>query len=175
MLAYLLIDRLLKFERRIRDIYLTLSKRSEFSAEVRTFWKEMADEENHHRAFFEQTAGLLNFMQTPPSVAEAVFTRIDEKITAAEAAVQQADLSLDDALRHAIVLEDSELRQLDSAWLEEFHPSAESLLHARIPGEKEHLRRLYEAILAFSSDEALHQQAEALLTTYRRFQADVDM
>lgn len=172
MIARLLIDRLLRFERRIRRIYLTLSERSEFPAEVCAFWKDMAEEENRHRAFLEQTAGLLNFMQTPPSIPEAVFTRIEEKIAMAEAAVQQADLSLDDALRQAIILEGSELRQLDSAWLEEFHPSAESLLHARIPEEGVHLRRLYEAVFTFSSDEGLREQAEVMWTTYRQQQAD---
>ena len=168
----LLIDRLLRFERRIRRIYLTLSDRSEFPAKVRAFWKNLAEEENQHRAFLEQTAGLLNFMASPPAIPEAALTSMDEKIAAVEAAVQQSDLSIDDALRQALILEDAELRQLDNNWLKGFHPSAGALLHARMPREETHLRRLYEAISAFSTDKALHKQAEAMWSTYQQQQAD---
>ena len=83
-----LIDRLLKFERRIRHVYQSLSERSEFPARVRAFWQDMAEEENRHRGYLEQTAGLLNFMQSPPSISEAALTSIDEMIAVAEAAVQ---------------------------------------------------------------------------------------
>lgn len=166
----LLIDRLLTFERRIRRIYLTLNERAAFPAGLRAVWKDMAEEENLHRAFLEQTAGLLNFMQSPPTIPEAVFARMDEKIAAAEAAVQRSDLNIDDALRQALLLEGSELRQLDDAWLRGFHPSIMSLLHAKMPREAAHLRRLCEATYAFSTDAALREQAEAMWATYRQQQ-----
>lgn len=167
----LLIDRLLTFERRIRRIYLTLNERSAFPAALRAFWKDMAEEENQHRAFLEQTVGLLNFMPSPPAIPEAAFTSMEEKIAAAEAAVQQSDLHIDDALRQALLLENSELRQLDDTWLQGFHPSITSLLHAKMPQEEAHLRRLYEATYAFSNDAALHEQAEAMWATYQKQQA----
>lgn len=172
MPIYQLIDRLLTFERRIRRVYQTLSERSVFPAEVRAFWQEMADEENQHRAFLEQTAGLLNFIQSPPSMPEATLNRIDETIAEAEATVQRSDLNLDDALRHALILEGSELRQLDNSWLEGFHPSMTSLRHAKMPHEAAHLRRLYEAVHAFSTDTTLHKQAKAMWSTFQEQEAD---
>lgn len=172
MPIYQFIDRLLKFERRIRHIYQTLSERSAFPAKVRAFWKDMADEENCHRAFLEQTAGLLNFIQSLPSIPEAALNRIDNTIAEAEVTVQRSDLNLDDALRQALILEGSELRQLDDSWLEGFHPSMTSLLHAKMPQEAAHLRRLYEAVHAFSTDTTLHQQAKAMWRTFQEQEAD---
>lgn len=171
MILSLFIDHLLRFERRMRHIYLTLSERSAFPDEVRAFWKDLAEDENQHRAYLEQTAGLLNFQEATPAVLEELLARVDETIAAAEAAVQRPDLTLDDALRQALLLENSELHQLDHIWLEGFHPSVESLLHAKMPQEAAHVRRLYDAAYAFSTDRELHKQADAMWSTYQQYQA----
>lgn len=171
MTLRLLIEHLLRFERRVRHIYLALSERSEFPAEVRAFWKDMAGEENHHRAYLEQTAGLLNFMEATLAIPEEALARVDERINAAEAAVQQPDLSVDGALRQTLMLESSELGQLENTWLRGFHPSVESLLHAKMPQEEGHVRRLLEATYAFSTDKELHKQAEEIWSTYQQSQA----
>jgi hypothetical protein len=66
------------------------------------------------------------------------------------------------------MLEASELRQMDDAWFQGFQPPVESLLHAKIPREEEHLRRLLDAVYALSTDVALHQQAKALCSASQR-------
>ena len=52
----------------------------------------------------------------------APIEKIEATIAAAERASETLELSADDALRHALTLESSELNQLDDAWLREFHP-----------------------------------------------------
>jgi hypothetical protein len=128
----------------------------------------MAEEENEHRAFLERSAGRLNFMTAPPEAPETTLANVEAKIAAAETVVQQPYLSADEALRHAMHLEDGELHSLEEAWCQGFHPSLESILHVKIPDEEAHIRRLVDAAHKFSSDEALHRQATTLWATYEQ-------
>jgi len=134
---------------------------------VRCFWHCMAEDERHHLALLERSGGLLDLMESPPEVAEEVFAGIEAKITAAEAAVQRAGLSTDEALRQALILEGSEVNGLDEAWFHSFRPALGSLLQALIPEEEVHIRRLVEAVHTFSTDTALQHQAAVLWATSR--------
>jgi glutamate dehydrogenase/leucine dehydrogenase len=69
---------------------------------------------------------------------------------------------VDEALRHALLLESSELNGLDAAWFAGFRPTLRSLLELMIPEEEAHVRRLADAIRQFSADPTLQQQAETL-------------
>jgi len=167
MSPHLLLDRLIDFERRIRRLYLTLGDQAGMPAEVRFFWNCMAEDERHHLAVLERSGGLLDLMESPPEVSEEVFAGIETKIAAAEAAVQRADLSADEALRLALILEGSEVNGLDEAWFHGFGPALGSLLQAMIPEEEIHIRRLVEAVHAFGTDKALQHQAALLWSTYQ--------
>jgi rubrerythrin len=163
----LLIDRLISFERRIRRLYLTLGDRADMSAEVRFFWNCMAEDERSHLITLERSSGLLDLMESPPEVSEEVLAGIEAKIAAAEAAVQRADLSTDEALRQALILEGSEVNSLDEAWFHGFRPVLGSLLQAMVPEEARHIRRLVEAAHTCSTDKALQHQAVVLWSTYQ--------
>jgi hypothetical protein len=168
----LIIDHLLKCERRIRAIYLTLSQRPDFSAEARDFWSGMAEDENHHREFYEQTAGLLNFVKTPFPLGDAAFRRVEQTIADAESAIRQPGFGMDDALRLALTLESSELQLLEKKWLEGLDPSVHVLRHDQIPQEEDHLKRLLNATHRFSTDEELHMQADEMWAVYQLSQVD---
>ena len=62
----------------------------------------------------------------------------------------------------------SELNRLDEEWFRGFRPTLGALLQAMMPEEEVHIRRLVEAVHAFSSDKALQQQAAALWSVYHR-------
>jgi hypothetical protein len=74
----------------------------------------------------------------------------------------------DEAFRLALVLEDAELNSLDEAWFEGLRPTRGSLLQAMLPEEELHIRRVVDAVRAFSTDEVLQRQAAALWSTYER-------
>jgi rubrerythrin len=164
----LLLDRLIGFERRVRQLYLTLGDRAETPAEVRFFWNSMAEDERHHLAILERSVSLLDLMDSPPQVSEDVLASVDEKIAAAEAAVQGPDFSTDEAFRQALTLEGSEVNSLDEAWFRGFRFTVGSLLQAMAPEEEVHIRRLVEATHQFSTDEALHEQAANLWVAYQQ-------
>lgn len=168
MFLHMMIDRLLKLERRIRQIYLNLAERTEFPDALRSLWREMAEDENHHRIYIEQTAGLFNFMVSPPDEVEATLSRIEAAVTAAEVMLEQTELGIDDVLRHALHLEGSELDSLVDAWIEGFQPSLESLTHAAFPEQESHLRRLIDAVQAHSVDQTIHARAAALWSAYQQ-------
>jgi len=128
----------------------------------------MAEDERHHLAILERSAGLLDVMDAPPEVPEEVLVGVATKLVAAEAAVQRPDLSSDEALRQALILESSELNSLDEAWFGGFRPTLGSLLQAMAPEEEVHIRRLVEAAQAFSADTALHAQATAVWVAYQQ-------
>jgi rubrerythrin len=167
MSPHLLLDCLISFERRIRRLYLTLGDRADMPAEVRFFWNRMAEDERHHLAILERSSGLLDLMESPPEVPEEALAGVEVKIAAGEAAVQRADLSTDEALRQALILEGSEVNSLDEAWLHGFRPVLGSLLQAIVPEEEVHIRRLVEAVHTFSTDKALQHQAAVLWSTYQ--------
>lgn len=162
------LERLADLERRVRHVYLSLGDHAAFSAEVRFFWNCMAEDERHHLAILERSAGLLDLMPSPPQVSEERLKRIEEIVTAAETAIRQPEIRSDDAFRHALNLEGSELNSLDEAWFQGFRPTLRLLLQAMTPEEEIHVRRLVEAIHTFSTDKALHEQAAMLWTTYQQ-------
>jgi hypothetical protein len=164
----LLLERLIDLERRVRRVYLTLGDRPEMPAEVRFFWNCMAEDERHHLAILERSGGLLDLIDSPPAVAEELLSGIVAKVAAAEAAVQRPDLSTDDAFGHALTLEGSELNSLNEAWFHGFRPTLGSLLQAMSPEEEIHIRRLVEAVQAFSADKALQHQATTMWSLYQQ-------
>lgn len=162
-----LLERLADWERRVRHVYLSLEERTTFPPEVRFFWHCMAEDERHHLAIVERSAGLLDLMQSPPEVSEARLNRVEATVAAAETAIGQPEVRSDDAFRHALSLEGSELNSLDTAWFEGFRPTLSTLLQAMTPEEEIHVRHLVEAVHTFSTDKALHEQAATLWTTYQ--------
>lgn len=164
----LLLDRLIEFERRVRRLYLTLGDRADTPAEVRFFWNSMAEDERHHLAILERSSGLLDIMDCPPAVSEETLAAVDAKITAAEKEIQRPDLSTDEALRQALILEGSELNGLDETWFRGFRPTLGSLLQAMAPEEEVHIRRLVEAVNTFSRDKALQEQAAAVWSALQK-------
>jgi hypothetical protein len=93
---------------------------------------------------------------------------MEAKVGAAEAAISRSDLSSDEAFRLTLMLEDAELNSLDEAWFQGFRPKQGSLLQVMLPEEEVHIRRVVEAVQAFSTDEVLQRQAAALWSTYER-------
>jgi rubrerythrin len=167
MSPHLLLNRLLDFERRVRRLYLILSEQASLPAEVRFFWHRMAEDESHHLAILERSGSLLDLMESPPEVSETVLAGIEAKIAAAEAAVQHPDLSIDAALRQALILEGSEVNSLDEAWFHGFRPMLGSVLQAMGPEEAVHIRRLVQAVHTFSPDKGLQHQAAVLWSAYQ--------
>lgn len=161
-----LLEQLVDFERRVRRVYSLWGERSDFSAELRFFWNCMAEDERHHLAILERSTALLNMMQTPPSVATETLATINAKVTAAEAASQQTSLSSNEALSYTLILEGSELNNLDEAWFRGFRSGVTSLLKAMMPEEEIHLRRLVETVHRFTTDDSLQEQAAALWAAY---------
>jgi hypothetical protein len=166
-----LLERLADFERRVRHVYLSLGDRATFPAEVRFFWNCMAEDERHHLAILERSAGLLDLMHSPPQVSEARLNRVEATVAAAETAMGQPEVSSDEAFRQALLLEGSELNSLDAAWFQGFRPTLNALLQAMTPEEEIHLRRLVEAVPMFSTDKALQEQAATLWTAYQHQQS----
>jgi len=164
----LLLDRLVDFERRVRRVYLALSDRPDFPANVRSFWNCMAEDERHHAAILERSPALLDITESPPGTSENALAILEAKVVAAEAGVGRSDLNSDEAFRLTLMLEDAELNSLDEAWFQGFRPKLGSLLQAMLPEEEGHIRRVVDAIQAFSTDEGLQRQAAALWATYER-------
>lgn len=162
-----LLDRLITYERRVHRMYLALGDHAAFPAELRYLWNTLAEDERHHLAILERSAGLLDVMDSPPVVSEEILTAIEVKVATAEVALQRADLSTDVALCQALILEGSELNSLDEAWFHGFRPALGGLLRAMIPTEDTHIRRLVEGVHTFSLDKSLHHRAVVLWTTYQ--------
>ena len=163
-----LVERLLKIERRTRLIYARLAERSEFPAELREVWRVLAQDENSRRIVLERSSGLLNFMPSLPLISESTLTRVEEQVTAAEAAIQQPRLSVDDALGHALRLEDSEFTDIVDAWERAFSPSLSVLTHNKEPDEETHVRRLIAAVHTFGTNKELRSRATAMWSRYDR-------
>jgi hypothetical protein len=166
--ASILLERLTSFERRVRQLYLTLGDHSGWPAELLFFWNAMAEDERHHLAILERSASLLDMIESPPQVSEATLALIDDKITAAETVTQNPDLSSDEALQHALILEGSEINSLDAAWFQSFRSSLGALLQAMTPDEDVHIHRLVNAVHAFSKNKALQEQAASLWASFQR-------
>lgn len=164
----LLLDRLADFERRVHRVYLALGERPDFLTAVRVFWNSMAEDERRHVATLERSTALLEVADSPPETSENALAILEAKIVAAEAAVRRSDLSRDEAFRLTLMLEAAELNSLDEAWFQGLRPTLGSLLHVMLPEEEVHIRRVVDAIQAFSTDEVLQRHAAALWSTYER-------
>ena len=116
----------------------------------------------------ERSRHLIDPQETVPQAPGTVFREVDLQVTAAEEAGGSTDVSADDALRHAMLLESSELNRLDESWLHTFPPPLGALLTLPTPEDNLHLRRLVEAVHAFGTDKALHEQATSLWVKYQR-------
>jgi len=165
-----LLDRLITYERRVHRMYLALGDRADFPAELRYLWNTLAEGERHHLAILERSAGLLDVMDSSPVVPEEMLAAIETQVTMAEATLQRTDLSIDEALGEAPLLEGSELNSLDEAWFHGFRPAVGALLRAMIPTEDIHIRRLVEGVHTFSTDKGLQHQAAVLWTQYQKEQ-----
>jgi hypothetical protein len=164
--------RLLDYERRIASLYLSLGNRSTFSRELRTFWHRMAEDERRHVLVLQRSTAVQDLQESTPVGSDDLFYEIDRQLAAAEAALGQIDIGVDEALRHAVLLESSELNRLSDAWFHSFPPALRTLLTALMPEDNVHLRHLLEAVHAFSSDKALHEQAISLWVKYQRIKAE---
>lgn len=162
------IDRLLTLERRVCRVYQRWAANQTFSADLRSFFSAMAEEEEQHRAILERSASLLNFAAVPPQTSDAQMEKIEAEISTAERAGEKPGLTADEALGHALALESSELNRFDDAWLRGFHPDLGTLTQAVMPEFELHIRRLSDAVSRFTANENLHKEAAALLSEYER-------
>jgi hypothetical protein len=161
-----LLQQLLTFERRVRDIYRTFSRYAGFTEPVRLFWSTMAEDETHHVVSLERSAHLFSVLDSSPAVIETEIARVEETISAAEIATQQPTVTLNEALQIGLLIEGSELNHLDEAWVQGFRSTCRLLLQSLTPSHAAHVRRLVDAVHEFSSDNELRVKAEALWKTY---------
>jgi hypothetical protein len=164
--------RLLDYERRVASLYLVFGNRSTFSRELRTFWHRMAEDERRHVLVLQRSTTVQDLQESTPAGSDDLFYEIDQQLAAAEAVLGQKDIGVDEALRHAVLLESSELNRLSDAWFHSFPPALRTLLTALLPEDNVHLRHLLEAVHAFSSDKALREQAISLWVKYQRIKAE---
>jgi len=162
------VDRLLALERRVYRIYEKWAANESFSDDMRSLWRDMADDEKQHFAILEQSAGLLNFAASAPPIAAEQREKISAAIATAERASDNPKPAIEEVFGHALALESSELNQLDDAWLKGFQSSAASLTQDWTPAHDQHIRRLADAVRRFTVSEALHRDAAALLSQYER-------
>lgn len=162
MTSYRLFEQLLALERRVRDLYVLLSQRQQFPAELRAVWEALAGDETHHIVALERSAHLFSVIDFPPSVPDHVVESVETVLATAEATIRQPSLTSDDAFRQALRIEGSELNRLEEAWMHGFRSTTALLLQTLAPEEQPHLQRLIAAVHRFSSDTALHAEANAL-------------
>jgi hypothetical protein len=166
MTSYRLCEQLLALERRVRSLYILLSRRQQFPAELRAVWEAMVGDETSHIVALERSAHLFSVMDFPPAIPDQVLTSVEAMLADAEATIQQPGLTSDDAFRQALRIEGSELTRLEEAWLRGFRSTTALLLQTLTPEEQPHIGRLVEAVRRFSSDAALHKEADALWAQY---------
>jgi hypothetical protein len=173
MSPYRLLEQLLAFEQRVRQVYVVLSQCQQFPAELREIWKALAEDETHHIVALERSAHLFSVMESPPTISDQALADVEELVRRAEAMVQQPSLSSDDAFHQVLTLEGSELNRIDSAWMHSFGPTASLLMESLTPATQPHIRRLVDAIHRFSTNPTLRQEADALLAQYDKPKHDL--
>src|SRR6185369_1076604 len=99
MTPYRLLQHLLAWEQRVRQVYVALSQRQQFPAALRAVWKALADDETHHIVALERSAHLFSVMDVPPSIPDRTLAEVEATIVAAETAVQQPNVTSDEAFR----------------------------------------------------------------------------
>ena len=162
MTPYRLLEQLLAWERRVRQLYTLLSQQHQFPADLRAVWKALADDETGHIVALERSAHLFSVMDAPPEIPDPTLAAVEATIVAAETAVQQPSLTSDEAFRHALSIEGSEFNRIDEAWFHGFRSTTSLLLHTQLPDDQQHIRRLIDAVHQFSSDNLLAAQADTL-------------
>ena len=168
MTPYRLLQHLLAWEQRVRQVYVALSQRQQFPAALRAVWKALADDETHHIVALERSAHLFSVMDAPPEIPDHTLAEVEATIVAAETAVQQPNVTSDEAFRQALSLEGSELNRIDATWLHGFRSTTSLLLHTQLPQTRQHIQRLVDAVHQFSSDEELSAQADTLWAVYEK-------
>jgi hypothetical protein len=168
MTPYHVLEQLIALERRVRQVYRSLSERPQFSPALRALWKDMTEEETHHIITLERSAYVPEALERPPAIADAVLAGVEKTNAIAERIAQNPTLTGDDALRQALLLEGSELNRLDDAWLHGFRITTSLLLRALAPDLLGHIRRLVDAVHRCNTDETLHAQADALWASYQQ-------
>ena len=168
MTPHRLLEQLLVWEQRVRQVYTLLSQQHQFPADLRAMWKALAADETHHIVALERSAHLFSVMDAPPEIPGHTLAAVEATIVAAETAVRQPSLTIDEAFRQALSLEESELNRIDAAWLHGFRSTTSLLLHTQLPETQQHIRRLVDAVHHFSSDEALSAQADRLWAEYEK-------
>ncbi len=166
MTPYRLLEQLLALEQRVRQVYLSLSQRRQFPDDLRAVWKALAEDETHHIVALERSAHLFSVMDFPPLIPDHIVASVETVIATAETTVQQANLTSDTAFRQALQIEGSELNHLDEAWIHGFRSTTNVLLQALAPKTQEHIRRVIDAVHRFSTDMALHAEADAVWAQY---------
>jgi hypothetical protein len=172
MTSYRLFEQLLALERRVRHLYVLLSRREQFPAELRAVWEALAGDETHHIVALERSAHLFSVMDFPPSIPDQVLASVETVLATAEATIQQPSLTSDDAFHQALRIEGSELNRLEEAWMHGFRSTTALLLQTLSPEAQPHIRRLIDAVHSFSSDTALHAEADALWAQYDKSHHD---
>ena len=79
MTPYRLLEQLLALEQRVRHLYVLLSQRQQFPAELRAVWKAMAEDETHHIVALERSAHLFSVMDFPPSDSRSCSSRVSRQ------------------------------------------------------------------------------------------------
>jgi fructose-specific component phosphotransferase system IIB-like protein len=166
MTPYRLLEHLLALEQRVRQFYVLLSQHQQFPEDLHAVWKAMAEDETHHIVALERSAHLFSVMESPPSISDQALDEVEVIISTAEAAVQQPTLVSDEALHQALQIEGSELNRIDAVWLHSFRPTTSLLLDTLAPATTPHIRRLVDAVHRFSTNTALHEEAETLWAHY---------
>jgi len=168
MNPYHMIEQLIGLERRVRQVYRLLSERPQFSPALRSLWLAMFDDETHHIVTLERSAHVPEALEHPPTITDTVLASVEKAVATAEAVVQNPSVTGDEALRQALLLEGSELNRLDDAWLQGFRITTSLLLRVLAQDLPSHIRRLVDAVHTYSTDEALHAQADALWASYQQ-------
>src|SRR5262245_41658414 len=125
--------RLLDYERRVGSLYLALGNRATFSRELRVFWHRMAEDERRHVLVLQRSTTVQDLQESMPVGSDDLYHEIEQQLAAAEAVLGQIDIGVDEALRHAVLLESSELNRLSDAWFHSFPPALRTLLTALMP------------------------------------------
>ena len=112
MTPHRLLEQLLVWEQRVRQVYTLLSQQHQFPADLRAMWQALAADETHHIVALERSAHLLSVMDNPPSIPGQVLAEIEATIADSEAAVRQPSLTSDEAFRHALSIEGSEFNPI---------------------------------------------------------------
>lgn len=162
MTPYNLLEQLLGWERRVRQVYTILSQQHQFPADLCIVWKALAEDETRHIVALERSAHLFSVMDAPPEIPDHTIAAVEATIVAAETSVRQSSSTSDEAFRHALSIEGSEFNSIDEAWLHGFRSTTSLLLHTQLPDNQQHIRRLVDAIHQFSSDKLLSAQADSL-------------